>query len=40
MWVVAALFVMFLWFRQQKLLSEIAMLRRDLEVAAKDGSAK
>jgi hypothetical protein len=40
MWVVAALFVLFLWIRQQKLLSEIATLRRDLEAAAKDGTAK
>jgi len=35
MWVVAAGFVVFLWRRQQKLQTEIAHLRRDLEAAAK-----
>jgi len=37
MWVVAALFVLFLWRRQQALKLEIAHLRRDLDVATKDG---
>jgi len=36
MWVIAALFVLFLWMRQTKLLGEIANLKRDLEAAAKD----
>ena len=31
MWVIAALFVGFLWFRQQALKAEIARLRRDLD---------
>jgi hypothetical protein len=35
MWAIAALFVIFLFFRQQALKSEIASLRRDLEAAAK-----
>lgn len=35
MWVVAAGFVIFLWRRQQRLQTEIAHLRRDLEAAAK-----
>jgi hypothetical protein len=39
MWLIAALFVVFLWRRQQVLKSEIAMLRKDLEAAAKDGGA-
>ncbi|HET9624200.1 MAG TPA: hypothetical protein VFP84_22660 [Kofleriaceae bacterium] len=34
LWVVAALFVIFLWRRQQALTTEIASLRRDLEAAA------
>jgi hypothetical protein len=37
MWIVAALFVIFLWRRQQGLKAEIASLRRDLEAAAEDG---
>ena len=37
MWVVAALFVIFLWRRQQLLKTEIATLRRDLEAATKEG---
>lgn len=37
MWVISALFVLFLWRRQQLLKSEIAMLRRDLDAATKDG---
>lgn len=37
MWVVAAAFVLFLWRRQQHLKTEIAQLRRDLDVATKDG---
>ena len=36
MWVVAALFVVFLWRRQQGLQTEIALLRKDLESAAKE----
>jgi len=36
MWIVAALFVIFLWRRQQALQAEIAILRRDLEAAAGD----
>lgn len=35
MWVLAALFVLFLWSRQRHLKTEIAQLRRDLEAAAK-----
>jgi hypothetical protein len=34
MWIVAALFVVFLWRRQQALTAEIGNLRRDLEAAA------
>ena len=37
MWIVAALFVIFLWRRQQGLKAEIANLRRDLEASAEDG---
>ena len=36
MWVIAALFVIFLWRRQQALKSEIAQLRVDLVAAAKE----
>ena len=36
MWVLAALFLVFLWRRQQHLNGEIAQLRRDLEVATRD----
>ncbi|HEX4420563.1 MAG TPA: hypothetical protein VH165_21760 [Kofleriaceae bacterium] len=36
MWIVAALFVLFLWRRQQALNAEIASLRRDLAAAADD----
>jgi hypothetical protein len=36
MWVLAALFVAFQWLRQQKLKSEIAQLRKDLDAAAKE----
>jgi C4-dicarboxylate-specific signal transduction histidine kinase len=39
MWLIAALFVVFLWRRQQLLESEIAALRKDLEAAAKEGGA-
>jgi hypothetical protein len=35
MWVLAALFVIFLFMRQQALKREIATLRKDLEAAAK-----
>lgn len=34
-WVLAALFVVFLWRRQQGLKAEIAQLRRDLDAASK-----
>lgn len=34
MWLVAAGFVLFLWLRQQKLVKEIALLKRDLEKEA------
>ncbi|HEY0193151.1 MAG TPA: hypothetical protein VGC42_18670 [Kofleriaceae bacterium] len=34
MWIVAALFVLFLWRRQQGLTAEIASLRREIELAA------
>jgi hypothetical protein len=40
MWVIAALFVLFLWRRQQALTAEIAGLRRDLEAAAGPTVAK
>jgi hypothetical protein len=35
MWVIAALFLIFLWRRQRGLQTEIANLKRDLEAAAK-----
>ena len=35
MWIVAALFVIFLWLRQQKLNAEIIQLRADLDAAIK-----
>ena len=38
MWLVAALFVAFLWMRQQALKAEIAQLRRDLDAAAKEST--
>ncbi len=37
MWIIAALFVIFLWRRQQALRGEIVQLRRDLAAAAKEG---
>ncbi len=37
MWVIAALFLLYLLRRQQGLRAEIAQLRRDLDAAAKDG---
>lgn len=36
MWIIAALFVLFLWRRQQGLKLEILQLRRDLDAAAKE----
>jgi hypothetical protein len=39
MWIVAALFLGFLWMRQQSLKTEIASLRKDLDAAAKEGKA-
>jgi hypothetical protein len=36
MWIIAALFVMYLFMRQQALKAEIVRMRRDLEAAAKD----
>jgi hypothetical protein len=36
MWIIAALFVVFLWRRQQRLKLEIVQLRRDLDAAAKE----
>jgi hypothetical protein len=35
MWILAALFVGFMWFRQQHLKAELAALRRELDAAAK-----
>jgi C4-dicarboxylate-specific signal transduction histidine kinase len=40
MWIVAALFVIFLWRRQQALQAEIANLRRDLEAAADESKTE
>jgi pyruvate/2-oxoglutarate dehydrogenase complex dihydrolipoamide acyltransferase (E2) component len=37
MWVIAALFLLYLLQRQQRLKAEIAQLRHDLDAAAKDG---
>lgn len=37
MWIVAVLFVLFLWRRQQLLRTEIAQLKADLDAATKDG---
>jgi hypothetical protein len=34
MWILAALFLVFMWLRQQSLKAELAALRRDLEAAA------
>jgi hypothetical protein len=36
MWILAALFVVFLWRRQQALKAELAVLRRELDAAAKE----
>ena len=36
MWVIAAVFVAFLWWRQRALRAEIAQLRKDLDAAAKE----
>ena len=38
MWILAALFVVFLWRRQQVLKHEIAQLRKDLDANAKEAS--
>lgn len=35
MWILAAAFLIFMWRRQQKLVGEIAQLKRDLEAATK-----
>jgi CcmD family protein len=37
MWVIAALFLLYLFRRQQRLRAEIDQLRRELDAAAKDG---
>jgi len=37
MWLLAAGFVVFLWWRQQALKTELAALRRELDAATKDG---
>jgi hypothetical protein len=36
MWILAALFVGFLWYRQQMLKAELAALRRELDAATKE----
>jgi hypothetical protein len=36
MWILAALFVGFLWYRQQMLKAELAALRRELDAASKE----
>ena len=36
MWILAALFLVYMWMRQQALKTELAHLRRDLDAAAKD----
>ncbi len=36
MWIVAALFLAFLWMRQQALKTEISQLRKDLDAAGKE----
>ncbi len=36
MWIIAALFVVFMWWRQQGLKAELAQLRRDLDAATKE----
>jgi len=38
MWVVAALFVIFLWRRQVALRAELARLQKDLDAAIKEGA--
>ena len=38
MWVIAALFVVFLWRRQQHLKAELAQLRKEIDAAAKEGT--
>jgi len=38
MWILAAAFVVFLWWRQQALKAELAQLRRDLDAAGKESS--
>jgi len=36
MWIIAAAFVVFMWRRQQGLVAQIDLLRKDLEAAAKE----
>lgn len=36
MWILAALFLVYMWLRQQSLKTELAALRRELEAAAKE----
>ncbi len=38
MWVIAALFLVFMWRRQQALKAEIGQLRKDLDAAAKESA--
>lgn len=37
MWIIAALFLVYMWRRQQGLKAELASLRRELDAAAKEG---
>lgn len=39
MWILAALFLVFMWRRQQALKTEILQLRKDLDAAAKEPAA-
>ena len=38
MWVIAAVFLAFMWLRQKGLIAQIHQLKQDLEAAAKDGA--